>query len=524
MVLSKVRGSYKLITKHGVAIFLLLAGLYIQVWQVTGFNLTHIAGDLGDTRFIMAIVEYNFQWLIGNYKDYWDGFFMYPDQEVISYSDNVLGSLPLYALFRFSGADYLYAFQLLVLASHALNFLAAYYCFIRLGSHPLSAALGAFVFAFDLGLSFLYNHPQFSFRYAIPFSFFFLHNYLQKGQSRLLLYALLALVLQFYLGVYLGYFLFLGAAVYFFCHHLIMTRKWQVLKVQALDLLKTGPIALLLMAPLLYHYIHRGLITGYYNDYNYYMQTVPRPSSYFKSFDGSYLWEFLRKTDVYSEFSWQHPLFPGALVLLSLAAALYFSFKGHRLMLVLTLCLVLILSFTSYFEGHTMYGYLMKIPGIKAIRVVSRLICILMFFAAWLISVQSDLLMNSNKMWKMAFSVLLPSLLIMDNFTSPSQYKSFSMEECRARVNGLTQKVKESGIPVDSSRVLVFLKKDSGNVDFHQIDAMLCALQFGLKTVNGYSSSCHRYFGPFWRSPDPISLKMWCREMRLDPARLLVVD
>lgn len=513
----------RFLKKHSIALFLLIAGLYLQVFQISGFNLQRIAGDLGDTRFIMAIVEFNFQWLSGNYKDYWDGFFMYPDQEVISYSDNVLGSLPLYALFRFSGADYLYTFQLLVLVSHAMNFFAAYFCFLKMGAQPLSAALGAFIFSFDLALSFLHNHPQFSFRYAIPFCFLFLHTYLQGAQKKHLLYALLALVFQFYLGVYLGYFLFLAAVVYTISYNLIHNRQWQKLKVQVIDLLKTGPVALLLIGPLIYYYIKRGLITGYYNDYNYYMQTVPRPGSYFKAFDGSTTWEFLRKTDVYSDFSWQHPLFPGALVLLSLIFSIWLSFRGNRQFLILSISLFLIISFTTYYEGHTLYGYLMKIPGIKAIRVVSRLICLLVFFAGWLLCLQSDLLLKTKPWLKTALYLLLPLLLVVDNLSNSSHYKSFSMEECRTRVDRLAQKVNERA-PVDRDKILVFLQKDSGNVDFHQLDAMLCALQFGLRTVNGYSSSCHRYYGPFWRKPDLVSLRMWSREMRIDPLQLLVLD
>ncbi len=83
------------IQKHWIAIVLLFCGLYASVFQITGFNLQRIAGDLGVySQFIISIVEFNYQWLIGNYNSYWDGFFMYPDSEVISYSDNLLGSLP----------------------------------------------------------------------------------------------------------------------------------------------------------------------------------------------------------------------------------------------------------------------------------------------------------------------------------------------------------------------------------------------------------------------------------------------
>lgn len=511
------------IKSHSAAAALLFVGLFIQVFRVMGWNLDQMPGDLGDTRFILAIAEYNYQWLCGRYGDYWDGFFMYPDQEVISYSDNVLGSLPLYALFRIFGADYLMAFQLLIVFSHVLNFTFAYLCFLKMGSRPLSAAAGAFIFAFDLGLTYLHNHPQFSFRYAIPLCFLFLQQYLSDQRWRSLLYALLALVFQFYLSVYLGYFLFLGAAVYFISYHAVNTRQWLLLKHQGFDLLKSAPLALLLLAPLMYHYIKRGLITGYYNDYNYYMQTVPRLSSYVKAFDGSWLWAALRKTDVASDFSWQHPLFPGLLVFMGLIGAFDLAYRGHRQILVLLLCLFLILSFTLYHEGHTMYGYLMKIPGIKAIRVVSRLIALLVFFAGWLVCLLCDRLLNSGKAGALLLPVFLPLLLVADNFTLPDYYKRFSLEDCRLRVDALRKKTEQSS-EAAGDKVLVFLSQDSVNVHFHQLDAMLCALQLGRKTVNGYSSSSHRYYGPFWRKPNRLSLRMWCKEMKLDQTQLLVLE
>ena len=101
-------------------------GLHITVFQTTGYNLKHIIGDLGDSRFIISITEFNYQWLKGSYSNYWDGFFMYPDKEVISYSDNLLGITPFYTLFRVIGFNYLTAFQLLNILCHILNFVCCF--------------------------------------------------------------------------------------------------------------------------------------------------------------------------------------------------------------------------------------------------------------------------------------------------------------------------------------------------------------------------------------------------------------
>src|ERR1043166_798221 len=90
----------KYLKQNGAALFFLISGLHLFFFRLTGYDLGRMIGDEGDSRFIMALTEYDYQWLLGHYTDYWEGFFMYPDHEVISYSDNLLGILPFYATFR----------------------------------------------------------------------------------------------------------------------------------------------------------------------------------------------------------------------------------------------------------------------------------------------------------------------------------------------------------------------------------------------------------------------------------------
>jgi len=506
---------------HWLGFLLLFLGLYSNVFQITGFNLQNIPGDLGDTRFIMAIVEYNYQWLIGNYSEYWDGFFMYPDQKVISYSDNLLGTLPIYSIFRVLGADYLYAFQLLILIAHTLNFVIAYLCFYRFTSNSLAAASGAFIFAFSLGLAGLYNHPQFSFRFGIPLFFLYFNIYLNSHQFKHLIYAILALVVQFYLGIYLGYFLLVCGAFYLLSF-VIVNYKTIHLKQMTLDTLKTIPILVLALFPLFFEYIKRGLNSEYYNDYNYYMQTIPRLGSYLKAFEGAYLWGFLNATNIDSEYPWLHYLFPGGIVLLSLVFAIPLSIKKNRNALVLLITMVLIISFTTYYEGHTMYGYLMKIPGIKAARVVSRIITILLLFSGWLVCVEINYILKYKPGLNLFISIAIPFLLFVDNYTLRKAYKTFSIEDCRSRINLLESKLRSIN-PSNSNQPFAYLFTDTINTHIKHLDAMLCALKTNRKTINGYSSSCHRYFGPFWQKPNATSLKMWCSKMNLKPDSLVII-
>ncbi len=56
-----------------------------------------------------------------------------------------------------------------------------------------------------------------------------------------------------------------------------------------------------------------------------------------------------------------------------------------------------------------------------------------------------------------------------------------------------------------------------------QIDAMLCAVELKIKTVNGYSSSCHGKFGPVWENHDSVSVINWAKEMGIDSKQVLLI-
>lgn len=507
--------------EHWAFYVVLTLGVYINFLRITGLNFERVSGDLGDTRFIIAIVEYNYQWLIGTYGKYWDGFFMYPDREVISYSDNLLGSLPIYATFRILGFNYLNAFQLLMLTSHILNFSFAYYCFKKPGTHTISAAAGAYIFAFSIAIMGIYNHPQYCFRFAIPVFFMWLQFYLNTNKLKYLFYAAFALVYQFYLGIYLGYFLAVCAMIYLIVHLITRYKYKQEIKKIILDAIRVLPVSLLLF-PLFYHYFLRNQVTGYYTNYDFYMQTVPRLSSYAKAFEGSYFWAPLSAVDVHSQFPWLHQMFPGLLIYLSILTAIFMAFKGSHKILLPLVSLTILLCFTTYENGHTMYGYLMKIPGIKSARVVSRIILLAVFFAAWLVNIECDTLLERYKNKSNLIALIVIPFLLMDNYYHKESLKTFTKSECEQRVNALKIKFEQQDIGKEE-KIIAFLNEDTLSSYLHQIDAMLCALKIGRRTVNGYSSTCHRYYGAFWRHPNQESLEIWLKRMNIGPERVLMI-
>jgi len=88
----------------------LILGLYFIVLNVTGINFEYFPGDLGDGRFNIYILEHAHQYFSGNLDSFWNAPFMYPEKEIITFSDNLLGTAPIYSIFRVFGADIFTAF------------------------------------------------------------------------------------------------------------------------------------------------------------------------------------------------------------------------------------------------------------------------------------------------------------------------------------------------------------------------------------------------------------------------------
>lgn len=507
------------------ALLVLAIGLYISYFQLFGFDLKYIIGDLGDSRFISSIIEYNYQWMKGNYSgNYWDGFFMYPDNEVISYSDNLLGITPFYGVFRLSGANLLTAYQLVLLLSHLLNFCGAYYCFYKLTGNKFAAATGAFVFAFNLSLNSIHNHPQFTFRFAVPFAFLSLFNFLKSGQNKSLYTYASWLVFQFYLGIYIGYFLMLFSVV--FAAAFFYTKKDETHFVSIKNAIKVIFLSLALfivgVLPLFYYYYKRNKITGYYTSYNEILETVPQLKSYLIPFWSAYNFDFLKNISVSVRFPWYHQLFPGALTMLNLIVSFYFVFKQkNRLLLALLITLVFFLVFATNFNGTSLYVYLQKIPGFKAIRVVSRFILVSTFIYGWMLAI--NLLQIKSKVLINLLLVIFPLLLFFDNYCQNYGFSRFEKQEALNRIEALAAKI---NLVANKRQELLFAYIPKTNEESFkiQIDAMQTAVYLKGKTINGYSSSCHGSFSPFWSNHDSLSLDSWCKVMAFDKSKIIIIN
>lgn len=190
-----------------VCIFGLIVGLIFFVFKVIGWDFAYYPGDLGDGRFNMYVLEHAYKFLIGKEKSLWEAPFMFPEKNIITYSDNLIGTAPLYGFFRLLGSNRELSFQYWFVLVCSLNYMCGFVFFNSVFKNPFSAALGSFVFAFTMSLQSQMCHAQTFPRFAIPIAFLMLYKFYKDLNLVYLGFAIFALVFQFYCAIYLGFLL-----------------------------------------------------------------------------------------------------------------------------------------------------------------------------------------------------------------------------------------------------------------------------------------------------------------------------
>ena len=109
---------------------------------------------------------------------------MYPDKRTLTYSDNLLGTLPLYIFFRLLSFDRETSFQLWFLLICALNFISAFLCFKKLKFNLYLSAIGAYIFAFSLTFIAQIGHVQMIAIFCIPWIFYYLIRFFNSWDAK----------------------------------------------------------------------------------------------------------------------------------------------------------------------------------------------------------------------------------------------------------------------------------------------------------------------------------------------------
>lgn len=490
----------------------LFCGLIFQFMPYIGWDFQYLPGDLGDTRFNLFVLEHGKQFLFGEVKEYWSAGFMHPEPEVITLSDNLLGTVPIYAFFRLVGLDLFSSLQAWVFVLAVLNFSAAFALIRYLLKSNSAAAFGAFVFAFSLGLAAQMNHAQMYPRFAIPLTILFLLLWFDRNQWKYFALSITCFVYQLYCGIYLGFMLLLPYLI------ILVVLSWKnrdELKemlnstknklIYGLVLTLNLVFTLLLFLP----YLRRAKTSELF-EYGQISGSLPTPLSYLSAPPGTLLHSYLENTTVHYNAFWDHWVFPGWLTLIAFVSIVFVAikrpsiigFKTHtQAVLVLIAGAIGFVAFLR-FGDYSLYYFLHKLPGFSAMRSLARIINVELLFMG--LAVGFLFLMLKERLHRLSFIVFVVflALLTIDNYMYPDKVLRSEKSTFQSRHEKMLSKLNH----LPKGAIISYEPETlNDNIAHIQLDVMLASQALQLKSVNGYSGAAPRNFFKYWGEPNEES-------------------
>jgi len=490
----------------------ILAIFFISFWLIVvrplGPNLSQLPGDLGDTRFNSYILEHDYRWITGKDSSLWDAPFFYPYPQTLTFSDNHFGSMFFYDAFRASGLDQETALQAWYLLSYFLSFGAAVYVLNRLGLKPLAIGMGAFFFTFGLPVLGQENHIQLFYRFCVPLAGYAFWQFSQKQNLKYLAFTLFWLVWQFYLSIYVGFFLSLllfAVAIglpftqKFALNNIapywprLIKKAWSSSKISINVFSIFFIVALLLALYVLFRpYALASEAYKFFRSWREVSQLLPRIQSYFIA-DHDILWQ--RFASLLAPFTakavthrWEHQLFISIPALVLLVTGLFWHFRSpHRKMVLLFMAAAIFLALlTLNINGFTFYQILWALPGFNSIRSITRIVLVLMWPIALFISVEVDALLRISVRPYVFTSIVLLLLGLMAAESIFYNHLTFSNAMAQARPQMLRVQI-PTHLPKDPVLYVWNSGKDPDYVT--ELDGMLLSQDLGWPTLDGYSGN-----------------------------------
>jgi len=521
-----------------VRLALLAIGLLSAFYPTIFSAFRAMQTDLGDTRLNNFALEYSYRWLLGWLSFHpislWDQPIFFPAANTGAYTEILLGSAPLYWLFRAVRFAPDTSFQLWMIAVLILDFVSMALLLRNcLGFGRTASAVGGFLFAFASPRLVQLGHQQ-----LLPqfFTIFALYGLFRAFQPRKMtapqgIYVFfLCLAAQLWASLYLGWFLCLGLllmCVWIWClrpyreiflDHVARNRK---------TLVAGATVALVLLVPMAVHYAYARRATGARPWWDA-ARMVPPPQSWFYLGPQSWLYSWQPNLELFRRIATENEqrLGIGWITLILAIVGLYLLQRTHggwaRLMCLSTIALLVLV--TLYPGGFTPWKLFFHVlPGGNAIRGVARVVFVVLiplsFGLAYLI--------DTRPRW--ATALLIAAICLVEQGQAVGGYDKI---QARADVSALAARVGKDCMAFYYSPVLSDSRDAPPQFKLH-LDAMWAALQTGVPTINGYSGKDPRGWWDLWdnrlfddqshaRMHD--SLVRWSTLHHLDAARICWID
>ncbi|TXZ49446.1 YfhO family protein [Vibrio cholerae] len=471
--------------------------------------MSRIFGDFGDARLNNYFLEHGYQYIIGNHVSFWSAPFFYPAQYVMTYSDNHIGTLPFYTLFRTLDLDIETSYQLWQLTMFSLNSLSAYYVLRLLKFNCLSSLVAALFFSISAPVIAKVGHIQLIPRFMVPIIFYCLMKFLETIRLKYFYIFCIALVYQFYIGIYIGFFtiitIFLISPFAFIHIKKNFGFGRFIEKHYFIRISIAISLSFIALYALFRPYIKFKESAGGRSWYEV-SSMLPRWESWLYSNNGPI--EYFNQIGLNLPMQHEHVLFVGILPIVSIIFSLVCllvknsaysgsGFKEYSMPVISSLLMIfLVLVATLYFSGFSLYKYLFfNLPGFDAIRAVTRIILLLLFPISILISFLISSIYSSTKLnyivkIGMLFLVLIAGITEQYRNFIPTYDKSEAQKRYLFVANSLSK---------FNDYDVFYYEYNKGSKPFSifdELDAMFISLVLNTNTINGYSGNQPKGYWP----------------------------
>jgi hypothetical protein len=449
---------------------------------------------------------------------------MFPFKNTIAFSDNLLGTMPIYAAFRAINFDRETSFQLWIIVLFALNYLSSFWVLNKWFKNIPLAITGAYIFAFGVFIIGQMDHIQVFPRFIAPLAFYWFWNFLNEGKTRHFLLALLGIVFQFYCAVYLGFILVYCLMFLTISHCIIFGFKGFLIRTQIKNNYKRlaliSAVSLGVFLPLIVPYIEISRVTGMRN-FNELISTIPKPQSYFFTHIGATTWKGILSEHSKFAFNdwWFHFMFVGAIPWIGIIIAIFILIKKpiHSNLTTLKtffITLLLCVLFTTNFYGFTLYKIIHSIPGFSSMRSIDRFINIQSFLFILVFVAATNEIAKKNKSIGYLF-YLLPFLSMYENKMEKWELKRFDKFQAQNEIQSVKNTLHLMYDNRAEAVAFMVTNNDLTKPSYHDklikdhLSVMIAAQDLNITLVNAYTGHYPDHYMNYFDCMNEETLMEW---------------
>jgi len=362
----------------------------------------------------------------------------------------------------------------------------------KLHFSPLASAVGAFAFTFPMPVIAKHGHAQLLYRFLIPVGVLCWQRFSETSRWRWIGWLALVVVGQFYISIYLGYFMLLLLAAWAIVQWRLegwgpsgWFRQWGSWRepsdrqdlIVAMCMLFLACIAFVV---LMHPYLHYAKTYGFSRGAAEIATMLPRPQSYLLA-DESRIWGGLTANYFTVPMRGEHQMFFGLGIIGLALVGVFRSARRQRWLALVSVVLLVVLTLSV--QGYSLYLLLAKLPGVNSIRAVSRISLVFTFPIALLVAMGVDAVRGATPMWRVLV-VFLGVAMVTESVATHTVH--FDSSQAREQTK---QMVTQLPSPLPEKAILFNPSQADEPFFVTELDGMVLGQELNRPTLNGYSGN-----------------------------------